>query len=147
MLNFYYLKIIRFLHPRLYHWEIFLKMYKKQVRLFKWGYVINDNENEAGNEKYNINRSRPRYRHKNAQYEICLSKIMVRCIKQHLSNIWSSIHEKVKQHWGWVEKKRCLYKKSVFLNFVHDYFLKNFRVSLAVLKHKITRKFLRYALS
>ena len=25
-----------------------------------------------------------------------------------LSNIGSSIHEKVKQHWGWVEKKRCL---------------------------------------
>ena len=26
-------------------------MYKKQVRLFKWGYMINDNENEAENEK------------------------------------------------------------------------------------------------
>ena len=30
------------------------------------------------------------------------------CNKQHLSNIWSSIHEKVKQHWGWVEKKRVV---------------------------------------
>ena len=30
------------------------------------------------------------------------------CIQQHLSNIWSSIHEKTKQHWGWVEKKLCL---------------------------------------
>ena len=30
-----------------------------------------------------------------------------------LSNIWSSIHEKVKQHWGWIEKKCCLYEKSV----------------------------------
>ena len=29
---------------------------------------------------------------------------MVIHIKQHLSVIWSSIHEKVKQHWGWVEK-------------------------------------------
>ena len=27
-------------------------------------------------------------------------------IKSVSSNIWSSIHEKVKQHWGWVEKKR-----------------------------------------
>ena len=27
-------------------------MYKKQVRLFKRGYVINDNENETYNEKY-----------------------------------------------------------------------------------------------
>ena len=26
------------------------------------------------------------------------------CIKQSLSNIWSTTHEKVKQHWGWVEK-------------------------------------------
>ena len=29
-------------------------------------------------------------------------------IKQHLSNIWGSIHEKIKQHWGWGEKKLCL---------------------------------------
>ena len=25
-------------------------------------------------------------------------------IKQHLSNIWSSIYGKAKQHWGWDEK-------------------------------------------
>ena len=37
--------------------------------------------------------------------------IMLVCIKQHLGNIWSSIYEKVKQYWGWTEKKRCLYKK------------------------------------
>ena len=41
--------------------------------------------------------------------------MMAICIKQHLSNIWSSIHEQVKQNWGWVEKKRCLYKKNVYL--------------------------------
>ena len=23
-------------------------------------------------------------------------------------NMWSSIHEKVEQHWGWVKEKRCL---------------------------------------
>ena len=38
--------------------------------------------------------------------------MMVICIKQHLSNIRGSIHEKAKQHWGWVEKK-LLIKKSV----------------------------------
>ena len=38
----------------------------------------------------------------------CLSIVMVTCIKQHLSNISSSINEKVKQHSGCVEKKRCL---------------------------------------
>ena len=26
-------------------------MYKKQVHLFKWGYMINNNENEAKKEK------------------------------------------------------------------------------------------------
>ena len=39
---------------------------------------------------------------KNSQYDDTLY------IKQHLSNIWSSIHKKVMQYWGWVEKKLCL---------------------------------------
>ena len=30
----------------------------------------------------------------------CLSIMMVMCIKQNLSNIWSLIHEKVEQHWS-----------------------------------------------
>ena len=30
--------------------------------------------------------------------------MMLKFIKQHLSNTWSSIHEKVKQDWGWAEK-------------------------------------------
>ena len=38
--------------------------------------------------------------------------MMVICIKQHLTNIWSSIHEKVKQHWGWVEAEMLLIKKA-----------------------------------
>ena len=44
------------------------------------------------------------------------SIMMVLCIKKHLSNIWSSIHEKVKQHWGWL-KKSVAHKKSVFFLF------------------------------
>ena len=41
--------------------------------------------------------------------------MMLVCIKQYLSNIWSSIHEKVKQLWGWVEKKKNVaYKKGVY---------------------------------
>ena len=31
---------------------------------------------------------------------------MIKCVKQHLSNSLSSIHEKVKQQWHWVEEKR-----------------------------------------
>ena len=35
------------------------------------------------------------------------------CIKQHLSNILSSIHQEVKQHWGWAEKGVVYKKKRV----------------------------------
>ena len=31
-----------------------------------------------------------------------------------LGNIWSSSHEKVKQHWGLVEKQTCLLKRSLY---------------------------------
>ena len=49
----------------------------------------------------------------NIQNKAYLGKIRSVCNKQHLNNIWGSIHEKVKQHWGWAEKKRCLWKKHV----------------------------------
>ena len=63
-------------------------------------------------QRYKINLPRPRHGHQYTKYKVRLSIIMVICIKQHLSNIWSLIHEIVKQHWGWVEKNRCLYKKA-----------------------------------
>ena len=44
-------------------------------------------ENEAENEKklkrYNLNRPRPRHGHKYTKYKMCLSIMMVVCIKQH----------------------------------------------------------------
>ena len=58
--------------------------------------------------RYDINRPRPRHGNKYTKYKMCLSIMMAIYIKQHLSNIWSSIHEKVKEHWGWVEKKHYL---------------------------------------
>ena len=57
---------------------------------------------------YDVNRPRPRHGHKYIKYKMWLNIMMTVCIKQYLSNIWSSIDEKVKQHWDWVEKKRCL---------------------------------------
>ena len=57
--------------------------------------------------RYDINRPRPRHGLKYSKYKKCVSTMLL-CIKHHLSNLWSSIHEKVKQHWGWVDKKRCL---------------------------------------
>ena len=37
---------------------------------------------------------------------------MLKRMKQHLSKIWSSAHKKLIKTNGWVEKKRCLYKKA-----------------------------------
>ena len=50
-----------------------------------------------------------------SQYVVAL------CIKLHLSIIWSSIHEKFKQHWGWVEKKSLPIKKAC--SFDKEFFL------------------------
>ena len=71
-------------------------------------------------QKYNINRPRSRHGHNYTKYKMYLSIMMVLCIKQYLSKLWSSIHGKVKkQHWDWVEKnvtyelkKRLLMKKA-----------------------------------
>ena len=86
------------------------KCTKKQVRLFKWGYIINGNEKRLKTKnrwyRYDMNRSRIRHGYKSTKYQIYFSIMMVMYIKQYLSNIWTSIHEKVKQHWGWVEKKQ-----------------------------------------
>ena len=40
--------------------------------------------------KYDINRPRSRHGHKYSICKMCLGIIMSICIKQHLSNIWSS---------------------------------------------------------
>ena len=60
------------------------------------------------NKWYDIIRPKSKYGHKYMKCKKCLS-IMFFFV---LSNIWSIIHEKVKQHWGWVEKKRLLIKKT-----------------------------------
>ena len=58
--------------------------------------------------RYSINRPRSRHGYKYTKYKMYFWIMMVICIKQHLSNIWSPVHEKVKQHIGWVEKERYL---------------------------------------
>ena len=55
----------------------------------------NENENKMENNfhGYNISRPRPRYGHKYTKKEKkCLSIMVLICIKQHLRNIWGSIH-------------------------------------------------------
>ena len=67
------------------------------IRLIKWKIDPTD-------ATWDINRPRPRPRlgHKCTTYKTSLSMMMLICIKQHVGNIWSSIHEKVKQYWGCV---------------------------------------------
>ena len=45
--------------------------------------------------RYNINRPRRWYGHRYTKYKVCLNIMMVISIRQHLSYIWSLIHEKL----------------------------------------------------
>ena len=54
-------------------------------------------------QRYYIKRSKSRHGLKYSEYKMCLSMMMFKCISEHLSNIWSSIYDKVKEHWGWVK--------------------------------------------
>ena len=60
-------------------------MYKKQVRLFKRGYMTMKMKNRSY--RYDINRPRPIHGHKYTKYKMSHSKMMVICIEQHLSNM------------------------------------------------------------
>ena len=79
-------------------------MSEKQVFLCQWDYIMNCNENENDNVKADrINKTwidQDLDIKTNMQNIACLGKTMPLCNKQHLSNIWGSIHRKVKQHWG-----------------------------------------------
>ena len=70
--------------------------------------MINHNENEDEWKIDYINRHGSRHGRKYSKYKKCLSMMMLVCVKQHLSNISSSINEKPKRCWGWVENERCL---------------------------------------
>ena len=63
---------------------------------------------------YNINWSRPRHGHKYTEYKMCFSIMIFMCIKLHLSNIWSSVHEKLCNTKAEL-KKSVAYKKKLVL--------------------------------
>ena len=70
--------------------------------------MINYNENEMKKEnKSHINTPRPWRGHKYIKCKKCPSMLVLVCIKQKLIKIWSSIYEKIKQHWVWLEKLHC----------------------------------------
>ena len=114
-LNFYYLKIIHILHQR-YHPEVIGHILKSKQNnkcvciheITRLTIMKMTMEMKNRSHRRNVNRLRWRHEHKYSQYKICLSKMMLVCIKKRLSNSWSSIHEKVTHHWGWVEKKRVV---------------------------------------
>ena len=116
-LKFCYLKIIHILNQR-YHPKVrghILKSKRKskcvcipeirQLNIMKMTMKM-----KKRSRRFDINRSRCRHGRKYGKYIMFLIMMMVICIKQHLSDIWSSIHDKIKQHWGWVEEKRCSWK-------------------------------------
>ena len=118
-LNFCYLKFIHILHPN-YHLKIIRHTLKnKQINKYVCIHEIiraitmkMKMKIKNKSHRYDINRPRSRHGHKYSKYKKCLTMMMLICIKQHLSNIYSSIHEKVKQISGWFEKS-IAYKKSV----------------------------------
>ena len=112
-LNFYYLKIIVIFHPRYYPNIIAhaLKWSKKTFVCFYeiiWLIIMKLNmKMQNRSRRYDINRPKSRHGHKCSKYKNCNIMVVLICIEQHLNKIWSSIHERFKQHWGWVLKKRC----------------------------------------
>ena len=106
-LNFHYLKIIHFLHPSLLYRNTkrYSQKCSKKSTCFNdvmWSIIMKIKlKMKTRSQRYNINRPGSRYEHKFTEYKMRLSIMMIICIKQHLSNIWSSVHEKVKQNWSW----------------------------------------------
>ena len=49
-------------------------------------------------QRYDINRLWSKHGQKYTKYQMGFIVMVVTCIKEHLSNTWSSIHEEVKQH-------------------------------------------------
>ena len=91
------------------------KCAKKQVCLFVYfneiiRLIIMKVKKKNRSRRCNINRPKSRHGLTNTKYKKCLSMMILICIKQHPTNIWSSIYEKVKEHRGWVEKNVLLIK-------------------------------------
>ena len=104
--NFCYLKIIHIFHP-CYDPKIIGQVTSVQKKQKNQWACIHD--------IIRLIIMKMKVKMKNRLHRYNISMMMFICIKQHLSNSWSSIHEKVKQHLGWVEKKCCLQNKSGYI--------------------------------
>ena len=73
------------------------------ICLFSWDYMINYNESEKEEQitEYDING--PTSRHGltyTNKHKTSLNMMMLICLRQHPTNTWGSIYEKVEEHWG-----------------------------------------------
>ena len=118
-LNFCYLEIIQVLHPCYYakirEWILKNEQRNTDICSHEITQLIITKIKMKTPHRCNINTPRSRKRHKYSKYKKCLSKMVVICIKEYLSNIWSFIHEKVRLHWGWVKKSVTYKTKRVTL--------------------------------
>ena len=141
-----YLKIIHILHPS-YQPKIVGHILKnKQNNKYVCIYeiirlIIMKMKMKNRSHRYNINRFRSTIWHKCSKYKKSLSMMMLTYIKQYLSNICSSHHERTKQHCGWVEKTEILgdvFKTNFFIK-VNKFFLNKLptlrRISVKFLSH------------
>ena len=114
--------------------ELLLQNYKI-IHILNWGYLPKIIRNVLKSKKkskmkvrmknrsnrYDIDTPRSRYGHKYNTYKKCLTiMMMLICIKQHLSNIWSSIYERLTNTKAEVKKKSCLQKKQRVFDFYEN---------------------------
>ena len=125
-LNFCYLKIIHILHLR-YHPKILGHILKKKEKnkcvciheiirltITKMKMKMKNRSHICDiNIGHRKNRPRSRHEHKCTEYKKCVRMMVLACIKQHLSNIWSSIHKKLSNTEAEL-KERVAYKKNVY---------------------------------
>ena len=71
--------------------------------------------------RYDIGRSKSKHGHKYSAYETYLSMMMLLCIKQVLSNISSSVHEKLSKTEAKLKKSVTYEKKRVVFLYALDF--------------------------
>ena len=117
-LSFCYLKIIHIIHPR-YQPKIigYILKNKQKNKCFCIHEIIPliiikmKMKMENRSHWYDIDKPRSRNKHNYSKYKNRLTMIVLICIKQHLSNIWSSITNKLSNIEAEL-KKSVAYKKA-----------------------------------
>ena len=79
------------------------------------GAVIHGENIRIPSQRYDTNWPRHRHGHKYTKYKMCLGIMVVICIKQHLSNIWSSFMRKLSNIEAKL-KKGVAYEKACMSN-------------------------------